>query len=301
MQRNAIRMAPMVARHYADWVSQSRWHWFNPIYLPEWNRLSYHNSENTLWQTDFISPALPRERCRPSRLWHDIMPTGFRNRDVPELIPYIFLNEIYFRIIIQKIRWNKLILFHQRYPESAIAGQPAKRHSNGAEKVTMYNFKRASFFLRRIPASDISVWNKQILFHQRYPESAIGQPAKRHSNGSDGGTTLCGLGFAIKMPLEFSGLLEKLFFNPENTLSNVFFFFFHALSDSILAYWVILHASYRLLLFFRNHIFSKNYFMNTIGMSNSLDPGQARHIVGPLIWAKTVCKVISRFIHYPSY
>ena len=27
-------------------------------------------------------------------------------------------------------------------------------------------------------------------FHQRYPESAIGQPAKRHSNGADGGTTL---------------------------------------------------------------------------------------------------------------
>ena len=32
------------------------------------------------------------------------MLTGFRSRDVPDLIPYIFLNEIYFRIIIQKIR-----------------------------------------------------------------------------------------------------------------------------------------------------------------------------------------------------
>ena len=33
--------------------------------------------------------------------------------------------------------------------------------------------------------------------------------------------------------------------------------------------------------FFQNHFFQKNSFRNTIRVSNSLDPGQARHSVEP--------------------
>ena len=33
--------------------------------------------------------------------------------------------------------------------------------------------------------------------------------------------------------------------------------------------------------FFQNQFFSKNSFRNTIRVSNSLDPDQARHFVGP--------------------
>ena len=33
--------------------------------------------------------------------------------------------------------------------------------------------------------------------------------------------------------------------------------------------------------FFQNHFFQKNSFRNIIRVSNSLDPGQARHFVGP--------------------
>ena len=33
--------------------------------------------------------------------------------------------------------------------------------------------------------------------------------------------------------------------------------------------------------FFSKSTFSKNYFKNTIRVSDSLDPGQARHFVGP--------------------
>ena len=40
--------------------------------------------------------------------------------------------------------------------------------------------------------------------------------------------------------------------------------------------------------FFPNHLF-KNSFRNTIKLSNSLDPDQARHLAG-LIWVQTVCK-----------
>ena len=32
--------------------------------------------------------------------------------------------------------------------------------------------------------------------------------------------------------------------------------------------------------FFQNHLFLKNYFRNTIKVSESLDPDQARHFVG---------------------
>ena len=35
------------------------------------------------------------------------------------------------------------------------------------------------------------------------------------------------------------------------------------------------------LIFFHNQLFSKNYFRNTIRVSNSLDPDQARQNVGP--------------------
>ena len=37
----------------------------------------------------------------------------------------------------------------------------------------------------------------------------------------------------------------------------------------------------RLLIFFSKSTFSKNSFRNTIIVSNSLDPDQARHYVGP--------------------
>ena len=38
---------------------------------------------------------------------------------------------------------------------------------------------------------------------------------------------------------------------------------------------------YLLLIFFQNQLFRKNSFRNTIKVSNSLDPDQARHFVGP--------------------
>ena len=46
------------------------------------------------------------------------------------------------------------------------------------------------------------------------------------------------------------------------------------------AYWVILHA-FCCLRFFSKSTFSKNSFRNTIRVSNSLDPDQARHFVRP--------------------
>ena len=47
----------------------------------------------------------------------------------------------------------------------------------------------------------------------------------------------------------------------------------------LFAYWVILHAFLTSADFFKT--FSKNNFRNTIRVSNSLDPDQARHFVGP--------------------
>ena len=35
--------------------------------------------------------------------------------------------------------------------------------------------------------------------------------------------------------------------------------------------------------FFKNQLFSKNSFRNTISVSNSLDPEQAGHFVGPVL------------------
>ena len=40
-------------------------------------------------------------------------------------------------------------------------------------------------------------------------------------------------------------------------------------------------GNFHLLIFFSKSTFSKNYFRNTVRMSNSLDPDQARHFVGP--------------------
>ena len=44
-----------------------------------------------------------------------------------------------------------------------------------------------------------------------------------------------------------------------------------------------LHAFFCLLIFFSKSIFSKNYFRNTISVSNSLDPDQAQRYVGPAL------------------
>ena len=49
----------------------------------------------------------------------------------------------------------------------------------------------------------------------------------------------------------------------------------------IFAYWVILQAFLWTVDFMPNSTFSKNSFMNTIRVSNSLDPDQARHFDGP--------------------
>ena len=46
---------------------------------------------------------------------------------------------------------------------------------------------------------------------------------------------------------------------------------------------------FRCRLFFLNSTFLKNYFRNTIRVSNSLDPDQANKIPG-LIWVQMVCK-----------
>ena len=48
---------------------------------------------------------------------------------------------------------------------------------------------------------------------------------------------------------------------------------------NFLPYWVILFC--RLLIFFSKSTFSKNYFRNTIRVSNSLDTDQIRRFVGP--------------------
>ena len=49
----------------------------------------------------------------------------------------------------------------------------------------------------------------------------------------------------------------------------------------LFAYWVILHAFLSSVDFFLKSTFSKKSFRNTIRVSNSLDPDQARHFVGP--------------------
>ena len=46
----------------------------------------------------------------------------------------------------------------------------------------------------------------------------------------------------------------------------------------LIAYWVIFHAFFRLLIF---SVITKKIFKNTIRMSNSLGPDQARRFVGP--------------------
>ena len=50
---------------------------------------------------------------------------------------------------------------------------------------------------------------------------------------------------------------------------------------NFLPHCIILHAFLSSAEFFKINLFLKNYFRNTIRVSNSLDPDQARHIVGP--------------------
>ena len=47
------------------------------------------------------------------------------------------------------------------------------------------------------------------------------------------------------------------------------------------------------LIFFKINFFRKNSFRNTISVSNSFDPDQARHHVGPDLGPKLFAKVIS--------
>ena len=47
------------------------------------------------------------------------------------------------------------------------------------------------------------------------------------------------------------------------------------------AYWVIFNPFGRLLIFFSKSTLKKTSIKDTIRVSNSLDPDQARHIVGP--------------------
>ena len=49
----------------------------------------------------------------------------------------------------------------------------------------------------------------------------------------------------------------------------------------LFASWVIFQAFLSSADFFQNQFFSKNSFRNTIRVSNSLDPDQARQFVGP--------------------
>ena len=46
--------------------------------------------------------------------------------------------------------------------------------------------------------------------------------------------------------------------------------------------------------FFPKSTIPKNYFMNSFRVSNSLDPDQARHFVGPDLDPKLFAKIISR-------
>ena len=54
-------------------------------------------------------------------------------------------------------------------------------------------------------------------------------------------------------------------------------------------YWVIFNAFLLSADFFQNHFFPKKTFMNTTRKSNSLDPDQDRHFVGPDM-GQTFCK-----------
>ena len=59
-------------------------------------------------------------------------------------------------------------------------------------------------------------------------------------------------------------------------------------SDS---YWLILHAFLLSADFFSKSTFSKNSFRNTTSVTNSLDPDQARHAVGPDLGTNCLQKV----------
>ena len=53
------------------------------------------------------------------------------------------------------------------------------------------------------------------------------------------------------------------------------------INKNFIAFWVILHAFLSSADFFSKSTFMKNYFTNTIRVSNSLDPDVARRFVGP--------------------
>ena len=65
----------------------------------------------------------------------------------------------------------------------------------------------------------------------------------------------------------------------------VFFSFIIYISTTcmpgLFAYWVILRSFLSSADFFSKSTFLKNSFRNTIRVSNSLDPDQGRHFVGP--------------------
>ena len=82
---------------------------------------------------------------------------------------------------------------------------------------------------------------------------------------------------ASKGVLVYKGVLVSLFPNSKFCL---LFCELHC-SHVVFAKWKTLHAFYRLLIYFSKSSFSKKKGRNTIGVSNSLDPDQARHFVGP--------------------
>ena len=59
------------------------------------------------------------------------------------------------------------------------------------------------------------------------------------------------------------------------------------------ACWVFIHAYCHLLIIFQNHHFKKNSFRNTISVSNSLDPDQAQHVVGPDLGSNCLPIIVS--------
>ena len=87
----------------------------------------------------------------------------------------------------------------------------------------------------------------------------------------------------IKLPFSINTFVLSIFKWP---LEKVLLYNY---AFELFAPWVIFHAFCRLLIFFQNQPFWKKSFMNTIWVSNRLDPDQARCILG-LIWVHTVRK-----------
>ena len=64
--------------------------------------------------------------------------------------------------------------------------------------------------------------------------------------------------------------------------------------QKLIACWVILHALLSSADYFSTLLFSKHSFRNTITVSNSLDPDQARRFVGPDLAPNCFAKDIDR-------